>query len=163
MDSKNNKTENDKTIYGLAVQQSETEALSNEQVTFNTLLDRMKRAELKIEAEKASLDILLAECVSKVYPVHQEVNRLDFQVVNELYNYFIATSFSAIRRKAFIDFMSEMIDAILYSPHGLNKEETEKIVSIHEEINKSASTKKSKKAEAIANELEFQLLNHSNR
>ncbi len=157
MDSNNNKTVDDKTIYGLAVQQSEKEALSIEQVTFNTLLDRMKKAELKIEAEKASLDILLSECVSKVYPVHQEVIRLDFQVINELYTYFNATSFSAIRRRAFIDFLSEMIDNILFSPHGLNNEESEKIISIHEEINKS-STKKSKKSEAMAKEFEFEML-----
>ncbi len=158
MHSSEDKIVKDKTIYGLVIQLPATETLSKEQLTFNTLLDRMKKAELKMEAEKASLDILLSECLSKVYPVHQEVNQLDFHVVNELYIYFKATSFSGIRKKVFIDFISEMIDAILLSPHGLNEEQANKIISIHEDINTVSSTKKSKKAEAKTKELEFEWL-----
>ncbi len=149
---------NKSTIAGLSIQPRETEALSKEQNEFNVLLDRMKRAELKIEAEKATLDVLLSECISKVYPLHKEVNQLDFQVVIELHKHFVATPFSAIRRRAFIDFITEMIDNILFSPHGLNEEQTFKITEIHNNLNEVLESKKSKREAKMDKEFDFEVM-----
>jgi hypothetical protein len=144
-----------KSIAGLVIQPGEAATLTKEQQEFNFLLNRMQKAELKLEEERALLDTLLAECISKVYPLHKQVMLIDFQVVVELHKYFQHTPLSALRKKAFSDLLKDMIELIINSPNGLSKEQLATLEEINDTILTAFQKKRSKKQEALNKEEEF--------
>ena len=148
----------EKTSNKLNIQPKEAELLTKEQLEFNLLLDRMNRAEAKIQSERQFLDSLLDECITKVYPVHLDFIKLDLQIIEELFTYFKNTKFSAIRRRSFTDYINEKIDYILFCPNGLNEEQNVRLLEIQKEIYKVEEEKKTKKDKLFDAEMEFEMM-----
>jgi hypothetical protein len=142
----------------LNIQPKEAELLTKEQLEFNLLLDRMNKAEAKIQIERQFLDTLLEECISKVYPVHLDFIKLDLQIIEELFTYFKNTKLSASRRRSFTDYMNEKIDFILFCPNGMNDDQVIRILEIQKEIYKAEEEKKTKKDKLFEAEMEFEML-----
>jgi hypothetical protein len=142
----------------LNIQPKEAELLTKEQLEFNLLLDRMNKAEAKIQIERQFLDTLLEECISKVYPVHLDFIKLDLQIIEELFTYFKNTKLSASRRRSFTDYINEKIDFILFCPNGMNDDQVIRILEIQKEIYKAEEEKKTKKDKLFEAEMEFEML-----
>jgi hypothetical protein len=142
----------------LNIQPKEAELLTKEQLEFNLLLDRMNKAEAKIQIERQFLDTLLEECISKVYPVHLDFIKLDLQIIEELFTYFKNTKLSASRRRSFTDYINEKIDFILFCPNGMNDDQAIRILEIQKEIYKVEEEKKTKKDKLFEAEMEFEIL-----
>jgi len=142
----------------LNIQPKEAELLTKEQLEFNLLLDRMNKAEAKIQIERQFLDTLLEECISKVYPVHLDFIKLDLQIIEELFTYFKNTKLSASRRRSFTDYINEKIDFILFCPNGMNDDQAIRILEIQKEIYKAEEEKKTKKDKLFEAEMEFEIL-----
>ncbi|CAN5458702.1 hypothetical protein BH11BAC2_BH11BAC2_04770 [soil metagenome] len=144
---KNKPLNSDKIVNkGLVITPHESELLSKEQERFNLLLERMKKAELKSEAERLILDAKLDECIRSVYPVNQELNKIKFLIIEEMYRYFSANKMSAPKRNAFIAYISEMTDGIIYGVNGLEEKETERLMEILDLLVSEENKKKSKRA-----------------
>jgi len=142
----------------LNIQPKEAELLTKEQLEFNLLLERMNKAEAKIQIERQFLDTLLEECISKVYPVHLDFIKLDLQIIEELFTYFKNTKLSASRRRSFTDYINEKIDFILFCPNGMNDDQAIRILEIQKEIYKAEEEKKTKKDKLFEAEMEFEIL-----
>jgi len=142
----------------LNIQPKEAELLTKEQLEFNLLLDRMNKAEAKIQIERQFLDTLLEECISKVYTVHLDFIKLDLQIIEELFTYFKNTKLSASRRRSFTDYINEKIDFILFCPNGMNDDQAIRILEIQKEIYKAEEEKKTKKDKLFEAEMEFEIL-----